>query len=372
MRKALACVLTVLITACLLFKAYSADIDGIDSGYEWDGATPYVFIDGESNCGVNFGIMKLILDNEKRAVYFCFMLIDPNLEVGNLQTGVSLSIENSEAVTFTAESTPENYDIDKYSFEGAISIDENNGATCEIYLGMKEGLPKTINGSVRFIDAEGIPSNEYDFSIINEGYVEQSATNIMPTADNDDPAFNPDLMTEKTTKSSGRTTDALNTETEKKTERISRTTTTTWKYTTEEFVINTSPPYSYVRTTKAPKTTATTEARSESKTTVKDKTNSVATVYYYEKEVIISEVYDEPKTTLREELSSVSSLPCTTATTEVSNEPISETVNQSVSMSEGMKYKYVIGGVAATLIVLLAAWSARGGSGKSRNDSVDD
>lgn len=371
LKKALVCVLTLLITFCVCFRAFSADIDGIDSGYEWDGATPYVFIDGESNCGVDFGIMKLIMDNENRAVYFCFMFSDPNLETDNLQAGISLSIENSDPIIFTIDSTPENYDVDKYSFEGAIIVDENNGATCEVRLGIKEGLPQTINGSVRFIDAEGIPSNEYDFSIVNEGYIEWSATEIMPTADNNDPAFNSDLYTEKTTKSSGKTTKPRDSDTKDLTEKSNRSTTTAWKYTTDKFEISTSPPYSYVKTTKPPKTTVITETEHDLKTTKKEKTNNLVTVYYYEKEVIISKVYDESKTTSENELSYTSSLPCTTAATDYSNEQISENVNQSVSLSDGTKYKYVIGAVAATLIVLLAAWSARGGSGKSGNESAD-
>lgn len=366
LKKALACVLTVLVSASVFLKAYSAEIDGIDNGYEWDGATSYVLIDGESNCGIDFGTMKLIMDNENSAVYFCFMLKDRNLEVGNLKAGVSLCVYDSEPFVFTAESIPESFDLNKYSFEGAVSVDENNGATCEIRLGIKDGLPELINGSVQFIDSEGRPSNQCDFSIVNEGYIERTADVLMPTADNNDPAYNPGLTETKTTRSQ-------NTTTEKKTTKASSKTSTLSDYKTEEFIINTSPPYSYSRTTRV-KTQTATEIKTESlQTTEKRKQNNAVTVYHYEKEIIISQVYVEPKTAqLKEESSNVStSLSSSSLTTEILNETLSENNKQNVSVSEGMKYKYVIAAVASTFIVLLAAWSAKGSSGKKQKESDD-
>lgn len=350
MKKAVACIMALLCALSFVMIAYSAKIDGIDGGYEWDGATSYIFIDGESNCGVKLGIMKIKFDNENRAIFFCFMLSDPHLEPDNLQTGISLTIENSSSFVLTMSENPNSFDINKYSFEGAMSVDDNNGATCEVRLGIKEGLPKTINGSVRYIDSEGIPSNEYKFSVVNEGYVELTALEVSPTADSDDPAYNPGLLTEKAKTTKKSTTKSTTT----RKNRYTKATTTTVKYTTEKFVINTSPPYSYVRTT-VPSTTKKSETTTAEKTTKSAKTQAGVTVYYYEKEIIISQVIiTDP-------------IEETTAAPETFTE--AETPTTAISLSTGKKYKYIIGISATVLFLLLAAWAAIGA--KKSNEGIE-
>ncbi len=148
-------------------NAYSVETDGYDSGNEWFGADSRVVLNGESNCKVNFGIMKWLIDSETNTVYFCIMFKEPELLSDNKNIGISLQVENSDPFYITVNSTPNEIDADKYYFDGAISVDENNGATCEIRLGMKYGIPQNINGNVRFYDSEGTPSNIYDFIIEN-------------------------------------------------------------------------------------------------------------------------------------------------------------------------------------------------------------
>lgn len=171
MKRVLSLLCLLVLVLSFAFTAFSADIDGIDNGAEWDGAAVLKLLDGESNCNVNFGLVKAEFDNESSAVFFSFMFIDPMLEQGNENAGISLSIEDSEPFVLTMSSTPFEYDVDKYSFSGAMSLDENNGATCEVRIGIKYGLRNRINGTVRFIDSNGAPSNFYDFSFDNEGYV---------------------------------------------------------------------------------------------------------------------------------------------------------------------------------------------------------
>lgn len=341
----------------LIIKGYSVDIDGTDSGVEWDEATSYLFIDGESNCGVDFGAMKIVLDNENQAVFFCFLYNDTELEQGNSQTGISLSIENSEPVIFTTGIPTAAYDSDKYSFDGAISIDENNGSTCEVRLGFKNGLPKKINGCVRFIDSHGMPSNEYDFTIINESYTDPTAVELRPTADNSASAYNSGLLTEKTTKTKTTKTTTAKSSYETTDNRNNDNRFTTTKrvgYTTEEFVINTSPPYSYVRTTKL----KTTQATRNEKNSIKS--NNAVTIIYHEKEIIISEVYiSEIKESSLESEQALSEIKTTTETTTESIDIENDTSKNE--FANGTKYKNIVAAVSATLIILLAAWASKGG-----------
>ena len=122
------------------FTAFGVTVDGNNKGTEWDGATVYKLFSGESNCSVNFGAVKVKFAPEEYAVYLCFMFRDPMLEQGNELAGISFSVENSPPYTLTMSNSPYAADIDKYDVSGAMYIDENNGGTCEVRVGIKSGV----------------------------------------------------------------------------------------------------------------------------------------------------------------------------------------------------------------------------------------
>ena len=363
--------LILCVSLAMIISAHSATVDGTDDGFEWDGALAYQLIKGESNCDVDYAVMKLIIDNENRTVDFCFLFRDPKIEPDNVSAGVSFSVNDSDAFVITGITKPDNYDTDKYSFEGEISVDENHGVTCEIRLGFKEGVPQNICGSVSFIDGKGMPSNKYDIVILNEGYTERTVTPIGSQNYSE-------KSTSKTTKSNSASKTNNKTETLKDRTSNRRTTTERIGYTTEEFLISTSPPYSYSRTSKPSEITSDTERKSTEKSTVKHKSTTehkskinktvkeTVTVYYYEKEIIIySDIPTEnvEKTTfsLTENTTVEKVEVTTTATTE------GEVYPTTVSVSDGIKYKTVIGVISAILIIILAAWASR--SGKKAKDT---
>ncbi len=336
MKRFLAVICFLIMLFLFVSSAFSAHIDGFDTGAEWDGATTYKLVDGESNCGVNFGAVKVKFDFENSAVFLCFMFIDPSLEQDNSLAGISLEIEDSSPFEITLSSSPSSYDIQKYSFDGALSVDENNGATCEIRIGIKSGLPKTLDGRVRFIDAEGEPSNYYNFSLVNEKYVETTALNIAPTYDNSDPAYNPDLLTSRRT--------------------------TRKRSTTQKFVIKTSPPYSYTGRTEK-----TTKKKTES---TEPKTSVIPTVFYYEKEVIISHipVTEASVNVTANEQTTVETTRFVETEMHYSSER-SETSN-TIPLSKGQKYKILatfIGGLLFLIIAGFGAFSAKKNRDSSNN-----
>ncbi len=154
-------------------NVYSVSIDGIDKGAEWDGAETQIILNGESNCKANFGLIKWISEPETNNIFLCVMFKDPYLQSDNTNAGVSLQIDNSDPFIVTVNSSPEQYDVDKYYFDGAVMVDSNGGATCELRIGLKFGLPDTINGKIRFYDSDGSPSNVYDFIIENTSATEE-------------------------------------------------------------------------------------------------------------------------------------------------------------------------------------------------------
>lgn len=304
----------ILMFACC-FTVFGVNIDGNNQGTEWDGATAYKLFSGDSNSSVNFGAVKVKFAPDEYAIYLCFTFLDPNLEQGNTMAGISLSVENSPPYVLTMENSPYNIDVDRYEVSGAMYTDENNGGTCEIRIGMKYGVPKETSCSVRFIDYLGIPSNIYNFTLVNESYTETTEMHFAPTEDNSDPAYNPGLLTEeesKTTKSK--------TTTERTTKETITKATTTKSKTTKP-----------VKTTKPEKKT---QAPSPS-------------VYVYEKEIIISQV--------------VVTVPVSiTEATTTQTETYSETQTTRINISEGSKYKSIASVICATAFITIAAWGAVG------------
>ncbi len=323
MKKTIGFALSALLIFLSCFTAFGVNIDGNNQGVEWDGTTVYKLFSGESNSSVNFGAVKVKFDPEDYAIYLCFTFLDPNLQQGNMLAGISLSVENSSPYVLTMANSPFNTNIDKYEVSGAMYIDENNGGTCEIKLGMKYGVPKETVCSVRFIDYLGVPSNIYNFSLINESYTETTQLQFEPTADNSDPVYNPDLLTEEQTK----TTKPKKTTTE----RTAKETTTKVRTTKKK------------TTTKPEKTTQTKPKKTTQAKPKKEAENK--TVYVYEKEVIISQV--------------VVTVPAvTTEAVTKQTESLTETRPTTINISKGSKYKSIAGVICATAFIAIAAWGA--------------
>lgn len=346
MKKILFFFLVCFVLMSFMVNAFSINVDGIDSGIEWHDSTVYKLFQGESNSNINFGLVKVKFDNKNSAVYLCFMFIDPFLEQGNELCGLRFSVDGSSCFELYPSGSPVNNDIDKYSFDGAIYIDENNGATCEMRVGFKEGLPQVVSCDVQFVDSSGVPSNHYYIDIVNESYSRPTQLVVSPTADNDDPYYNSGLLTQKITKSKTTLVNTTKEKTEKSTTKRKYTTAKTTS--TTEFVIS-EPPMIYTGRTKAPKTTE------ENSTII----NNGVTVYYYEKEVIVSMVpVSVPMQIINE--SSFTELSVTVC------ESDSETIDTSVyvtddnlvfSLSDGAKYKKASILIGAFAFIVIAVCS---------------
>lgn len=363
--------LTLSVIFAQTVTASGVSIDGLHNGVEWDGATADQLFSGESNSKVNYALVKTMIEPEESAVYFCFMFIDPSLEPDNTSVGVMLTLNDFDSFTVSAESSPSAYDTSECVFDGALTIDENNGATCEIRVGFKQGLPERISATVRFIDSDGAMSNNYSFTVINSYYSE--TTELIITEEEPDTAA-PETTKEKTAKQKTTRKKTTTEKEEKTTDYTLKPRTTKEEKKKTEFYIQTSPPYSYVRKTKAPKTTkaAITVTSAKPKTTKQ----KPATVYYYEKEIIISQVYvTAGETFFSDNLTTVSENADVTESTSAANiteKTSSAESDNKISLTDGTKYKIIIGAVAAASFTALAFASSRSSIKKSDNNNEPD
>lgn len=333
--------------------AFAFKTDGYDADREWIDAKSYKLVYADSNCGVTHGLVKVKFDSENSAVYLCFRFVDPGLEKDNEKAGISATFEDSEPFVLTVVSGPREYDMDRYRFEGATSIDEQHGATCEIRLGMKYGLPRELCGSVRFIDALGEPSNVYKFVLVNEEYVETSARIL--TSGRREPETS---RRSKTARTPGTTE-------EKTTKRRRTSGPATTQERTTEFVIKTSPPCVYERKTEPPTARRKTDSPKISavKTSRAKKPSSrgpkkpETVIRYVEKEIIVSLIYVVRET---------ETAPETTAETTAETTRVVEDMEAVVSVSRGKLYRAITTVGGAVLTAAVAAWGAassgKGGS----------
>ncbi len=352
MKRIISSIIFLILTINLVYSAFSFTIDGIDSGVEWDGASVYKLVEGESNSGVSFGLVKVKFDYEGNAVCLCFQFIDMNLTADNQSAGVFLTVDNSASFEIVSSDVTHSENIASYSFDGAIYLDDNNGATCEIRVGIKSGLPETIDFDARFIDSNGFYSDIYHFIIVNENYEITHPTVIYPTADNDDPAYNPDLTTFPTEKSTRKKT--TKTSAAKKT-TINRTTTRSY-----DSYIKTLPSEEY---TVSKTTDKTIKSDKTSRAEKSFSTEKIVEKIYYEKEVYISEVYITNPVLSSSDVSHIDY-------SESDSTSVSDTSSSTISLSKGTKYKKIISYIALSAFIAIACFGTYSAK-KSKNSSVN-
>ncbi len=357
MRRATALILILVLLFGFSFSASSVTFDGYDEGYEWDSASTVLLINGSGNCNVNQGIAKFLVDNSENAVYFCLILNDKLLEQGNTESGFILYIGNNDYIEITANGIEKQFDNYKYTFSGAMSINENGGAFAEIRVGFKNGVPQKVKGKVSFIDYAGEPSDYCNFEIINTEYSEPAAVTVCPTT-----AVMSTAKAEKTTKVKTTKPKTTKRVTTKKTEKPKSTTSkskkTTNKKSSFDFDIDFPDIVFNEQKTKVPKT-----EKVQNETTEKDDVN--VTIYYVEKEVIISQVYltsaDNHSVVAAEPISSVQ-------ITEIT----SETENKTEQINKGMQYKTLVAVICSLGFAGAVIWSVVSTKKKTVNTETEN
>lgn len=333
MRRAAAGVLALSLALLLMIPAFALPrLDGVDNGSEWRGATQIKLVSGETNSGVNFGLVKYLTDLETQRVFLCFMYIDPAITQDNAAAGVILTVEDAASILFTVSQPAESPDPYLYSVEGAIAVNEQHGVVCELCIGVKEGLPAELPVSVRFFDAQGVPSNRYAFLVETGAGQKQNSP-----AYGDSGAAEDETVRDKTTAAT--TTEALY---------------------FRQGAVNYTYPYNYTaakRTTAAPTTEATTaERRTAAPKTTKVKTTKAATAPTSEATADAGETQTEAPV---REVVIVSEV-------YVTAEPTTGIPPESVRLNaKGRTYQTIVVGAAAAALAALAAFAAT--SGRRRN-----
>lgn len=291
----------ILIFALLLsftfISASAIRIDGSDSEFEWDGAECIRNVIGADSNNVEFALIKCCFDDNGYDAYFMLYMTD-DLSDSLDNCGFILTINDGVEITVTSSDVVSDAAPDLYNVTAKMNIVESDGVYCEIKVSFKKGLPDTVSGTVSYVDGTGNNSYFYPFS-----FVYKDAVTTVTVAENS---------------------------TLKPTARVTKEKTTKQKATSKSTTTKQS----------ASKTTQKAE-----KTTKKQKENKTV-VYFYEKEVVISQVYVSE--TVNNVITAEES---TTAPSSV------QAIQSNYQTADGIAIQKIICALGGVILVAFAAWA---------------
>ena len=302
--------LVLFLLISITFNASAAiKIDGNVHDFEWDNAEYIQIISHPESNNVGFSLLKYCLDSNGYDVYVMLYLADGLSE--NLDNcGFILTLNDVIEIKANNECVTAEYDPVLYNVSSSFRINESDGAYFEIKVSFKKGLPDSVGGTVSCIDGAGNNSYFYPFAFNNPYSVTELTHKPSVT------------LSEKTTRV-------------KITERDTVKSETTKKPVTEK-----------VKTT-APKRKV-------------DKT----LVYFYEKEVFISEVY------VSETASAVNVAPVEESTTLSS---AAEQTQRSFQIADGVEIQKIVCIIGGVVLMAFAAWAGMSvKKSANKNDSDTD
>ncbi len=147
---------------CLLFEAAAINTDGFLNETEWKNAQPIVLVtkSDAANCDVENGIVYIFCDEPTDRIYIGFKVKLTDYVDESNYYGVSVSVGSVDFIKITQNGIS-SYDTDQFSVEAKISAYSQTAFGVEAVIGVKYGLSAVDSVKVRFIDAEGVPSNVY-------------------------------------------------------------------------------------------------------------------------------------------------------------------------------------------------------------------
>lgn len=189
-----------LLTMFLSFESAALKIDGFLNEKEWKNTQPTVLITDSkaANCEVDKGIVSVFCDESTEKIYLGFKVsLTDTVDDENDSYGVSFSVGSGEFIKVT-DNGISSYDKDKFSVEAEITAYSDSAFGVETVIGVKYGLDSVETVRVRFIDADGSPSNVYTVEVPRNIVAESESVQLQQPIHNNRPADNE----ERTTKSS--------------------------------------------------------------------------------------------------------------------------------------------------------------------------
>ena len=293
----------ILIFVISFDSSASIKVDGVEERYEWNNAEYINLISRADSNNVDFALIKCYFDSNGYDAYF--MLYSTDRLSDNLNNcGFILTLDNGVEITVNPNDVIVDAEPSLYNVSAKINVDESDGTYCEIKVSFKKGLPDVVSGTVSYLDGTGNNSYYYPFSFV---FKEHSDADVSV------------ITTENTTK------------------------------------VKTTKP----KTTTDPKTTKVVETEKNKTTSAKHKENKTV-VYFYEKEVVVSQVYVSE------------SSPITTNEVNTAVPSLTEQTQRDFHIADGLEIQKIICALGGVVLVGFAAWAGLSVKKKSGENSSSD
>lgn len=367
------CSLTISILLIFSFSvsalAYkSVKIDGEIGNSEWINSNALTLFTERTNPSnkINQVSVRSKFEEDNYFLYLGFgFTVSNSPQNGSKNTGIILNLEGcDEEFRLTFENAElkdgeiENYEnvtaknsvsSSGFTVTGAMKYYKGQSVSCEIEIESKKGLPENVCFEVSFIDAEGEKSSFVPVKVENTNITTTRV--ISPTTAAKEKTTKEKTTKEKTTKA----TTLKETTTQPKTHRVDRNkTSTTVKATTQKTTaVKTTAEKttaSKVTTTKAEKVKTSKAKASEAakKKSTKRSAEKTGTAYYYEKEIIVSEVSNSAAETTAQSVFGFSNVPKSTV------------------------YKIITGVCAGVLFGIIGIWAVRSKSEEKHEEEKEE
>lgn len=165
----------ILILFTVVFS-FAAKVDGYDDGLEWQSYQTDVEVDGLHGNNICYAAMKHKYLNEYELCIFLYAADESSAVTDGF--GFIVDIFDDLKINVSDKGTELNGNSSKYSVESKMVFLDGNAASCEIIVGFKHGLPEKIIGNVSFVDGEGNNSYYYPFTFAS---VSEDVTQVFTT-----------------------------------------------------------------------------------------------------------------------------------------------------------------------------------------------
>jgi|GEM_PF-5062183 len=159
-------------------------IDGRMDATEWYGAEGLPLFSSAAQSGnhLSYAYMKYIISPEEDAICLCVTVIGTDITADTLRAGVRVTLNGGAPAEVTADGLL-SYDAEALRLEAALKIDQQNGFTAELRVGLKRALPSTISLGLQLLDGAGEPSRLLTLPLQNPAYTTaESSTSPKPSA----------------------------------------------------------------------------------------------------------------------------------------------------------------------------------------------
>lgn len=219
---------SIVILCLCLPSAAAIVIDGTANAAEWADAELIQLVKSNETIADEVEFVTVSHFTERTVLYFKIDVLFSSLEQDNTTAGVIIRI-GEDVFKADLSGTEYEYNTDVYGFDCVTGYRYSNGLSCELGIDFKLGLPESVEVAFRFIDASGVPSEEYTVDLTPVPYINYVKPEP-PTVQEPTEPVTEKQTTERTTKAT--TTKPTTTTTEKTTRAATTKQTTKPKTTT--------------------------------------------------------------------------------------------------------------------------------------------